>query len=276
MLSGMPFDGPIGAVRVAYSTTASGCRTRPTRRVTPAHLRHRRRRARLERCADGDVAIMMVEAGGTENAFEYYDDGAPKVTEEVIAGGLEAAKPWIRESIELQRELVPGSPAPRPTIAVRGLRRLRRRRLGARRRRRRRRASPRRTPSRQDRAQRRARRSPKAESSPSSPSEFAGREQEIKAAVRSLTKKLVRQRIVDEGVRIDGRGPTDIRPLSRRGRRSSRPAHGIGAVPARRDPDPRRRPRWACCGWSSCSTRISADETEALHAPLQLPAVLHR
>ena len=44
--------------------------------------------------------------------------------------------------------------------------------------------------------------------------EFAGREREVKEAVRSLTKKLVRKRIVDEGKRIDGRGPRDLRPLS--------------------------------------------------------------
>ena len=44
--------------------------------------------------------------------------------------------------------------------------------------------------------------------------EFEGRGSEIKAAVRSLTKKLVRKRIVEEGVRIDGRGIADIRPLS--------------------------------------------------------------
>ena len=46
------------------------------------------------------------------------------------------------------------------------------------------------------------------------PGEFAGREKEVKEAVRSLTKKLVRRRIVDEGARIDGRGPTDLRPVS--------------------------------------------------------------
>ena len=41
---------------------------------------------------DGDVAIMMVEAGGTEKAWDYYEAGAPKVTEEVIAEGLEASQ----------------------------------------------------------------------------------------------------------------------------------------------------------------------------------------
>ena len=46
-----------------------------------------------------DVAIMMVEAGGTEAAWPAFEAGAPKVTEEVIAEGLEAAKTWIRESI---------------------------------------------------------------------------------------------------------------------------------------------------------------------------------
>ncbi|MCB1292805.1 MAG: polyribonucleotide nucleotidyltransferase, partial [Mycobacterium sp.] len=43
---------------------------------------------------------------------------------------------------------------------------------------------------------------------------FAGREKEIGAAYRSLTKKLVRQRILTDNFRIDGRGITDIRALS--------------------------------------------------------------
>jgi len=43
---------------------------------------------------------------------------------------------------------------------------------------------------------------------------FEGREKEISGALRSLTKKLVRERIIRDGLRIDGRGLTDIRPLS--------------------------------------------------------------
>ena len=54
---------------------------------------------------DGDVAIMMVEAGGTENSWPAFEAGAPKVTEEVIAEGLEASKTWIRDSVLMQREL---------------------------------------------------------------------------------------------------------------------------------------------------------------------------
>jgi len=44
-----------------------------------------------------DVAIMMVEAGGTSKSFAYYADGAPKVDEAVLASGLEACKVWIKE-----------------------------------------------------------------------------------------------------------------------------------------------------------------------------------
>ena len=43
---------------------------------------------------------------------------------------------------------------------------------------------------------------------------FEGREGEVGAAVRSLTKQLVRQRVLRDQVRIDGRGLTDIRTLS--------------------------------------------------------------
>jgi polyribonucleotide nucleotidyltransferase len=43
---------------------------------------------------------------------------------------------------------------------------------------------------------------------------YEGREKEVSAAFRSLTKKLVRQRILSDHFRIDGRGITDIRALS--------------------------------------------------------------
>ncbi len=54
---------------------------------------------------DGDVAIMMVEAEATEHTFALVAAGAPKPTEEVVAGGLEAAKPAIRELCRAQSEL---------------------------------------------------------------------------------------------------------------------------------------------------------------------------
>src|SRR5438067_1710552 len=102
MLSGIPFEGPIGAVRVAFDTEG---------RWIPYPTYQDGDDSTFELVVAGrqvgdDVAIMMVEAGGTEDAWRYYEAGAPKVTEEVIATGLEASKTWIRESIELQRQLV--------------------------------------------------------------------------------------------------------------------------------------------------------------------------
>ncbi len=169
---------------------------------------------------NGDVAIMMVEAGGTAKSFEYYEAGAPKVDEKVLAGGLEACKVWIKESIALQRQLVASVIATKGPIvpmsytpqvdygqdvldAVVGDRRRRcwpRPSRSARR--------PSATPPRMQPQPRRSR------SCAGEGAEFAGREREVKEAVRSLTKKAVRKRIVDEGLRIDGRGPRDLRPVS--------------------------------------------------------------
>ncbi len=49
---------------------------------------------------------------------------------------------------------------------------------------------------------------------PEKPGVHAEQAGEVKKAFRSLQKEVVRRRIVNEGVRIDGRGPTDIRALS--------------------------------------------------------------
>src|SRR3954468_11884531 len=103
MLSGIPFDGPIGAVRIAYTQDGSWV-PHPTYDEGDDSTFELVVAGR--QTDSGDIAIMMVEAGGTERASEYYDGGAPKVTEEVIARGLEECKTWIRESIDLQRQLV--------------------------------------------------------------------------------------------------------------------------------------------------------------------------
>ena len=111
ILSGLPFDGPIGAVRLAYSQEGTWV-PHPTYQETEESTFQIVVAGRLSGEGD-DVAIMMVEAGGTEKAWSYYEAGAPKVTEAVIAEGLEACKTWIRESIELQKELVGQGRQPR-------------------------------------------------------------------------------------------------------------------------------------------------------------------
>ncbi len=192
--------------------TVVGSRTRPTTKVTS---RRSSSSSPAVRSSSGDIAIMMVEAGGTEKASEYYDNGAPKVTEEVIAAGLEECKQWIRESIEMQRQLVEKAGARPPLeytpmldytpeiaekVAALGTDRLAQAQTIA------------------DKTER-ALATDEAtnfvlQELTAEGAAFEGRVGEVKAAVRSLTKKVVRKRIVEEGLRIDGRTPTDIRPLS--------------------------------------------------------------
>ncbi|HET7740401.1 MAG TPA: polyribonucleotide nucleotidyltransferase, partial [Mycobacterium sp.] len=95
-ISGIPFSGPVGGVRVALIDGQWV--------AFPSH-------SQLEsavfdmvvagRVTDtGDVAIMMVEAEATETAFEKIRAGAQKPNEEVVAQGLEAAKPFIKVLVE--------------------------------------------------------------------------------------------------------------------------------------------------------------------------------
>ena len=207
-LSGLPFSGPIGATRVALIDDQWV--------AFPTH-------EQLEsavfdmvvagRIAGDDVAIMMVEAEATTAAWHLIkDDGKTAPTEEVVAQGLEAAKPFIKALCEAQQELADrrqqahcGVPAlPRlPGRRPRGRQQPGRATSSARRSR-----SP---PSRSAR--------PSSTASRSRPKEklaaqFEGREKEISAAFRAVTKKLVRQRILRDKVRIDGRGLSDIRTLA--------------------------------------------------------------
>ncbi|CAN5565612.1 polyribonucleotide nucleotidyltransferase [soil metagenome] len=208
MLSGLPFEGPIGAVRLAYSTEGEWI-------PYPTYTEEAASTFQIViagREVAGDVAIMMVEAGGTENAWDYYQDGAPKVTEEVIAGGLEAAKSWIRESIELQNQLLEKAGRHEPLSfeaqldygddVLGRVTEIGRDRL----------AEANGIADKGDRQD--ANDALKAAIVAELSGEFEGREKEIKNAIRSLTKQVVRGRVVNDGVRIDGRGPTDLRPVS--------------------------------------------------------------
>ncbi len=212
MVSGIPFDGPIGAVRIAWSTDG----------VWIPHATYQEGDAScfelvvagraLSEEPDAEIAIMMVEAGGTEHSWQYYEAGAPKVTEEVLADGLEAAKTWIRESIELQRQLL-SKAGRKPTVAFQlfvdygedVLNRVS--------------ESASEQLAKANAITQKAERNAAVDEVTASvvsqlAEEFPDREREIKAAVRALTKKLVRKRIVEEGIRIDGRSISDIRPLN--------------------------------------------------------------
>jgi polyribonucleotide nucleotidyltransferase len=219
MISGIPFDGPIGAVRIAFSQSGEWI---PHPTYDEANDSTFELVVAGRELDSGDVAVMMVEAGGTEKSFQYYETGAQPVDEAVLADGLEACKVWIKESIGLQRQLVASVIATRGPIeplqftavldygddVAAAVERVA-------------------TPKLADaitialKADRNAATDAAAAAtvaelcgSSEAPGEFAGREKEVKEAVRSLTKNLVRKRVVDEGVRIDGRGVADLRPVS--------------------------------------------------------------
>ena len=212
-LSGIPFEGPIGAVRVAFDATGTWI-PHPTYQDGDSSSFEMVVAGRIG--DDGDVAIMMVEAGGTEAAWELYEGGAPKVTEAVIAEGLEASKTWIRESIDLQNELVEKVGGKKPSITFTtqvdysdeiyaAVEAAGRDRL----------AEAAFIPVKAEREA--AQDAVRGEIVAELLEQFAdvdNAEKQLKAAVRSLIKSIVRKRIVEDGVRIDGRGVAELRPLS--------------------------------------------------------------
>ena len=213
MISGIPFDGPIGAVRLAYSQDGTWIPHPTFEEGEEATFEIVVAGRELD---NGDVAVMMVEAGGTEKSFTYYAAGAPKVTEEVIAGGLEVCKQFIKESIKLQRQLVASVIATRgPIVPLKYTPVLDySAELFA--------AVEKSATTKLQPAIRIALKSDRNEAIDLATAEtlaelaeaFPAQEKQIKEAVRSLTKKLVRKRVVDEGIRIDGRAPADLRPVS--------------------------------------------------------------
>ena len=206
-LAGLPFSGPVGGVRVAlidghwvafpkwpdlqdavFDMVVAG-------RVLP----------------DGDVAIMMVEAEATENTIELVKGGASAPTEEVVAQGLEAAKPFIKQLCETQVELaklaaketkefpifkdyqddVYSAVADFSTQAL-------------------------------DKAMQIAGKAERQKALDEAKQavllnlgeKFAERESEIKASFDSVSKKIMRERVLKDKIRIDGRTPLDLRNLS--------------------------------------------------------------
>jgi polyribonucleotide nucleotidyltransferase len=214
-LSGLPFSGPVGGVRVAL-VSQDGGESQWVAFPTYEQLEH----AVFDMvvagriAADDDVAIMMVEAEATTRTIELISGGATAPTEKVVAEGLEAAKPFIRALCVAQRQLADAAAKPTATLSEFP-------------------TFPAYQPDALDAvsdaisdelakaltiADKQARESRldelKADVLDRLGEKFEGREKELGGALRAVTKKLVRRRILREQVRIDGRGLTDIRPLS--------------------------------------------------------------
>ena len=106
-LSGLPFSGPVGGVRVALIEgqwvafpTHSQLEDAVFDMVVAGRVTE-----------TGDVAIMMVEAEATEQTWDLVQSGAQAPTEEIVAGGLDAAKPFIKQLCEAQAELAARRPS---------------------------------------------------------------------------------------------------------------------------------------------------------------------
>lgn len=209
-ISGLPFSGPVGGVRVALiegQWVAFPTVEQLEKAVFDMVVAGRK----VETAGKEDVAIMMVEAEATENVIELVAGGAGAPTETVVAEGLEAAKPFISVLCDAQAELAGAAgkaTADYPlfpdyaedvyysvaSVATEAL------------------SQALTIPGKEERNDRTD--EIKVEVLQRLAEQYAGREKEIGAAYRSLTKKLVRQRILTDHFRIDGRGVTDIRALS--------------------------------------------------------------
>ncbi|BAX91898.1 polyribonucleotide nucleotidyltransferase [Mycobacterium shigaense] len=209
-ISGLPFSGPIGGVRVALidgQWVAFPTVEQLERAVFDMVVAGRK----VGEGDQKDVAIMMVEAEATEKVIALVEGGAQAPTETVVAEGLEAAKPFIDALCTAQQELADAAAKPVgdfPTfpdyqedvyyavasVATDELAKALT--IGG-------------------KAERDARTDElKAEVVARLAETYEGREKEVSAAFRALTKKLVRQRILTDHFRVDGRGITDIRALS--------------------------------------------------------------
>lgn len=206
-ISGLPFSGPVGAVRIALidgQWVAFPRYSELERAVFSMVV--------AGRIVGDDVAIAMIEAEATDNAWTLMKEqgvGAP--TEEIVAEGLEAAKAPIRVLAEAQLDLAgrvakevqefPLFPdyaddayaavesevtsALEEALSIAG---------------------------KQERENRLD--EIKDAMIGALQAGFDGREKELHAAYRSVQKKLIRRRIISDGFRIDGRGLRDIRTLS--------------------------------------------------------------
>ncbi|MDN5791370.1 MAG: polyribonucleotide nucleotidyltransferase, partial [Micrococcales bacterium] len=216
-ISGLPFSGPIGGVRVSLIDGQWIAFPNFSDREKSVFDMVVAGRVVTGKDGSDDVAIMMVEAESTDATWDLVKTlGKQAPTEAVVAEGIEAAKPFIKVLCDAQSRLaneaakpvqefpvfldyeddtyaaveaaVSDDTAAALTIAGKAEREgcLDEIKAGIR---------------------------ARLTGTDEAPGDFAGRDKEISAAFRAVQKKLIRQRILRDKVRIDGRGLADIRAL---------------------------------------------------------------
>ncbi|GAB3085547.1 polyribonucleotide nucleotidyltransferase [Corynebacterium aquatimens] len=220
-LSGLPVSGAVGGVRMAFVSDED--HPQGAWIAFPNHSQHENCLFEMVvagrivergngRSKEEDVAIMMVEAGAGANVVKLIEAGAPAPTEATVAEGLEAAKPYIKTLCEAQRGLAekaaketqefPLFPAYSDevydAVEKKASKKLSKLMTIA---------------SKQEREE--ATNAHMEEVEEQLAETFAGEDagKEIRAAYNAVQKAIVRNKILTEGFRIDGRGVTDIRDL---------------------------------------------------------------
>ncbi|PZE81320.1 polyribonucleotide nucleotidyltransferase [Curtobacterium sp. MCBD17_032] len=220
-ISGLPFSGPIAGVRLALIPGANGTDQwvafpKASQLADAVFDLTVAGRVVTDEAGNEDVAIMMVEAEATEHAWNLIEGGATKPDEAIVAQGLEAAKPFLKSLVEAQAELAAQSAKeiqdypvfpPYADEVYAAVESLALSELGD-------------VYQIAGKAERQD-----ADDALKSRVKAAIAEQvaagtlpevatsQVSAAYKSVTKKVVRGRILTEQVRMDGRGLADIRPL---------------------------------------------------------------
>ena len=215
-LSGLPFSGPIGGVRIALID--GQWVAFPNHSQLEDAVFELTVAGRVVTRADGseDVAIMTVEAQAPDNAWALIQAGAPKPDERVVAEGLEASKPFIAQLVKAQLDVAgqvdaqlreyPTFPAYAEEVraAVEQLARPELEQVY-------RIAGKVERNTADDELKDRVKAAIAAKIEAGELDESAAAQ--VSAAYKSVTKDVVRGRILTEGVRMDGRGVADIRQL---------------------------------------------------------------
>ncbi|MBT1543271.1 MULTISPECIES: polyribonucleotide nucleotidyltransferase [Curtobacterium] len=215
-ISGLPFSGPIAGVRLALIGDQWVAFPKASQLADAVFDLTVAGRVVTDEAGNEDVAIMMVEAEATEHAWDLIQGGATKPDEAIVAQGLEAAKPFLKSLVDAQAKLAAQSAkeiqdfpvfppyAPEVYSAVEALALSELGdvyKIAAK-------------TERQDADDALKSRVKEAIASKVSAGELPEvANSQVGAAYKSVTKKVVRGRILTEQIRMDGRGLADIRPL---------------------------------------------------------------
>ncbi|MGL4339074.1 MAG: polyribonucleotide nucleotidyltransferase [Rhodoglobus sp.] len=215
-ISGLPFYGPVGGVRLALIGDQWVAFPRHSQLASAVFDLTVAGRLVVDENGSEDVAIMMVEAEATESSWGLIKAGATKPDEAIVAQGLEASKPFLRQLIKAQLELAstaakpiqdfplfpPYSQATYDSVAgfvwedLKTVYQI---------------ADKIERQNADDALKHRVKGYVAAEVEAERLSESAN--SEFAAAYKSVSKKVMRNRVLVEGIRIDGRGLSDIRAL---------------------------------------------------------------